>query len=170
MIALFFSAKASHRLIILGLLLGLNLFALLLTYSRGSWVAIRGLLLLTGWKYLPGRYSCLLCFQLESVNPFWELAKNPRILPSFHSSPPVGLTPDSYHGRWILTKFTLEKIKENPFQMNGFGRRSFAKKFHDFVEKYQGAMMWHAHNTFLNIALQTGLQGLILFCFLLYRL
>jgi O-antigen ligase len=30
--------------------------------------------------------------------------------------------------------------------------------------------MWHAHNTFLNLAVQTGVQGLLLFCFLLYRM
>ena len=51
--------------------------------------------------------------------------------------------------------------------MIGFGRRSFAKQYKEFVNKYGD---WHAHNTFLNIALQTGLQGLIFFCFLLYRL
>jgi O-antigen ligase len=72
--------------------------------------------------------------------------------------------------RWELTKFSLEKIKENPFQMLGYGRRSFVKKYRDFYFKYKGAQLWHAHNTFLDIALQTGIQGLAFFCFLLYKL
>jgi hypothetical protein len=58
-----------------------------------------------------------------------------------------------------LTKFSLEKIGKNPFQMLGFGQRSFVKKYKDFYLKYKGAQLWHAHNTFLNISLQTGLQG-----------
>jgi O-antigen ligase len=36
--------------------------------------------------------------------------------------------------------------------------------------KYEGSLIWHAHNTFLNLALQTGIQGLVLFCLLLYGL
>jgi O-antigen ligase len=31
-------------------------------------------------------------------------------------------------------------------------------------------MLWHAHNTFLNVAFQTGIQGLVIFCFLIYKL
>jgi O-antigen ligase len=44
------------------------------------------------------------------------------------------------------------------------------KKYQDFYLQYKGALLWHAHNTFLNIALQTGLQGLVIFCFLIYNL
>jgi O-antigen ligase len=67
-------------------------------------------------------------------------------------------------------KFTGEKIIENPFQMLGFGRRSFVKKYREFFLKYSGAQLWHAHNTFLNLALQTGIQGLIIFSLLIYIL
>ncbi len=72
--------------------------------------------------------------------------------------------------RWELTKFSLEKIKENPFQMLGFGRRSFVKKYEDFYLKYKGAQLSHAHNTFLDLAFQTGVQGLMIFCFFLYKI
>jgi O-antigen ligase len=169
MITLFFVPK-NFKFFMLGILLGLNFFALALTYSRGSLVAIGGLLLLTGWRFLPRKVFAILIVTLGIGGSF--LATE-RILAYYHRftvPPPVGFTPDSYHGRWILSKFTLEQIRDNPFQMNGFGRRTFAKKFHDFVEQYKGAMMWHAHNTFLDLAIQTGLQGLVLFCFLLYKM
>ena len=78
--------------------------------------------------------------------------------------------PDSYQGRWLLAKYSVEKMAENPFRMLGYGRRSFVKYFKDFESKYPEAGMWHAHNTFMNIALQTGVQGLIVFCFLLYKI
>ena len=169
LIALFFIPK-NLKFFMLGILLGLNFFAFALTYSRGSLVAIGMLLLLTGWRYLPRKVFVILIVSLGMGGAFHA---NERIVAYYHRftvPPPVGFTPDSYHGRWILTKFTLEKIKENPFQMNGLGRGAFPKKFQDFVRKYEGAKMWHAHNTFLNLAIQTGLQGLFLFCFLLYRM
>jgi O-antigen ligase len=54
--------------------------------------------------------------------------------------------------------------------MLGFGQRSFVKKYPEFYNQYKGALLWHAHNTFLNITFQTGLQGLALFIYLLYSL
>ena len=58
--------------------------------------------------------------------------------------------------------------------MLGYGRRSFVKKYENFNRKYEeqypGSQLWHAHNTFLDTALETGIQGLIFFVFLLYRL
>jgi O-antigen ligase len=76
---------------------------------------------------------------------------------------------ETVDARWAATRFSLERIVENPFQMIGFGRRSFVKKYHDFYLRYKGVLIWHAHNTFLDIALQTGVQGLFIFIFLLYK-
>jgi O-antigen ligase len=72
--------------------------------------------------------------------------------------------------RWEAVKFSLNQIAEHPFRMIGFGRRSFVKEFQDFYLKYEGSLIWHAHNTFLDLALQTGIQGLVIFCLLLYGL
>jgi O-antigen ligase len=44
------------------------------------------------------------------------------------------------------------------------------KKYGDFYLQYKGALLWHAHNTFLNIAVQTGVQGLAIFSFLIYKI
>jgi O-antigen ligase len=85
----------------------------------------------------------------------------------YHRFTDFSVRADSYNSRWILARFSLERIKKDPLGMIGFGQRSFTKQYKEFVNKYGD---WHAHNTFLNITLQTGLQGLILFCFLLYRL
>ena len=54
--------------------------------------------------------------------------------------------------------------------MLGFVERSFVKKYRDFYFKYNGKILWHAHNTFLNLTLQTGIQGLVIFCFFLYKI
>jgi O-antigen ligase len=165
-LAVFFLKKKSHRFILL-ILLSLNLFALLLTYSVGSWVAIMVLALVAGWIFAPRKVFILF---LLLIGLIIFLGAPQKVFQYYDRLTASNTYPDFYNARWILTKFTLEKIKEAPFQMNGFGSRTFAKKFRGFVEKYKGAQMWHTHNTFLNVAIQTGLQGLLLFCFLLYRL
>ena len=169
LMAVFFVRKISNRLTLL-LLLFLNFFALYLTHSRGSWVAAIVLLLLAGWRFLPKKI--LIVSLATAAVLFFFLA--PQKIIKHHAgiissgAPPTSI--ETGQARWELLKFSLEKIKENPFQMLGFGRRSFVKKYHDFYLQYKGALLWHAHNTFLNIALQTGIQGLVIFCFLIYKL
>ena len=84
------------------------------------------------------------------------------------SSAPGGKI-ETVDARWAAARFSLERIVETPFQMIGFGRRSFVKKYPDFYLRYKGVLIWHAHNTFLDIALQTGVQGLFIFLFMLYK-
>jgi len=165
-LAVFFIKKTPHRFIIL-MLLSLNLFALFLTYSRGSWAAIMVLALLAGWKFAPRKVFIL---SLLLIGLIVLLGAPQKAFQYYERLTASDTYPDLYNSRWILAKFSMEKIKETPLQMNGFGRSTFAKKFQGFVEKYKGAPLWHAHNTFLNLAIQTGLQGLLLFCFLLYRM
>ncbi len=142
----------------------LNLFALILNYSLGAWVPIAALCILLGMKSFP-RKVVFFSIVLGLIGTFF-LFPNPN-RSFYHRFTDSSAGMDSYNSRWILAKFSLEKIKENPSRMIGFGRRSFTKQYKEFVKKYGD---WHAHNTFLNISLQMGLQGLILFCFLLYRL
>ena len=166
LIAVFFLKRISQRLFLL-ILLSLNLFALLLTYSLGSWVAILVLALMAGWFFAPRKVFIPFLLFIGLVI-FWGA---PLKVSYYYDRLTASNTyPDYYNARWILAKFAMEKVKETPFQMNGFGRRTFTKKFPGFVEKYKMASMWHAHNTFLNVAIQMGLQGFLLFCFLLYRM
>jgi O-antigen ligase len=158
--------KASISSAIL-ILFSLNLFALILNFSLGAWVALAALCVLIGLNSLP-RKVLLLSLALVLIGIFFLFSNSNRSFYHRFTDSSAGL--DSYNTRWILAKFSLEKVKENPSRMIGFGQRSFAKQYKEFVESYKDFLMWHAHNTFLNIALQTGLQGLILFCFLLYRL
>ncbi|HYB20104.1 MAG TPA: O-antigen ligase family protein, partial [Thermodesulfobacteriota bacterium] len=169
LVAIFHVRQNSYRLIF-SLLLALNFFALFITHPRGSWVAGAILLFIGGWKLLPGKVTLitlalagLVFFVLTPRGIVWH--KTPISGPGA-----PGGTMETGGARWELTKFCLEKIKENPFRMLGFGQRSFVKQYRDFYLKYKGAQLWHAHNTFLNIALQTGLQGLVFFCLFIYTL
>jgi O-antigen ligase len=59
-----------------------------------------------------------------------------------------------------IWKLAGRHILENPFRGIGFGRHSFSEAFTDFRARHQ-PLLWHAHNTLLNITFQTGIQGLL---------
>jgi O-antigen ligase len=165
-VAVFFLKKTAYRFAIV-ILLSLNLFALFLTYSPGAWLSILVLAFMGGWFFVPRKvFIPFLLF----IGLIIFLGAPQKVFHYYDRLTASNTHPDFYNTRWILAKFSFEKIKETPLQMNGFGRRTFAKKFPSFLEKYKGAFMWHAHNTFLNVAIQMGVQGLLIFCFLLYRL
>ncbi len=52
------------------------------------------------------------------------------------------------------------QIKQDPFLGIGLGRHSFSKAYPEFRRTHQ-PLLWHAHNTFVDLALQLGVQGLI---------
>ncbi len=167
--AFFLLERPLHRWLIL-FLLALNYSCLYLTHSRGAWIPGVLILLLAGWKFtsrnvfLPILLTAGVCiFVLSPTTVFWHTT------PVSGPGAPAGKI-ETADVRWETVKFSLNQIAEHPFRMIGFGRRSFVKAFKDFYLKYEGSLIWHAHNTFLNLALQTGIQGLVFFCLLLYGL
>ena len=151
-------------------LLALNYSCLYLTHSRGAWIPGALLLLFAGWKFtsrnvfLPILLAAGVCvLMLSPPNLFWHTT------PVRGPGAPAGKI-ETANVRWEAVKFSLNQVAEHPFRMIGFGRRSFVKEFQDFYLKYEGSLIWHAHNTFLNFVLQTGIQGLVIFCLLLYGL
>ena len=52
------------------------------------------------------------------------------------------------------------EIKKHPFVGIGFGRHSFSKAYPHFRAAHQ-PLLWHAHNMFVDAALQIGVQGLL---------
>ena len=68
-----------------------------------------------------------------------------------------------------LWRYTAEKVAENPLLGMGFGKRVLEK---DMETQFANNNLWHAHNLFLNYALQLGLVGVMVLGFLflsLYR-
>jgi O-antigen ligase len=59
-----------------------------------------------------------------------------------------------------IWKLAVAHIREDPFRGIGFGRHSFSEAFSDFRASHQ-PLLWHAHNTLLNLTFQTGIQGLL---------
>ncbi|MFH1091553.1 MAG: O-antigen ligase family protein, partial [Pseudomonadota bacterium] len=98
-----------------------------------------------------------------------------------HTGPPIGVLASNNmlrlggvavlglkSSRFLLWQTSLEYVLKHPLRGVGYGRSSFSKKFPELKQIHPH--FWHAHNTFINLALQLGLPGLLAFCFLIYRL
>ncbi|MBU1275953.1 MAG: O-antigen ligase family protein [Proteobacteria bacterium] len=58
-----------------------------------------------------------------------------------------------------LWNYSYKQIKEDPFRGIGLGRHSFSKAYPEFRRTHQ-PLLWHAHNMFVDLTLQLGVQGL----------
>lgn len=139
LLAVFGVRKTSTRLPLMALIVG-NFLALYLTYTRGVWVAAAVLLFLVGWRFLPK--AALLISVALAVILVLVLAP-PKVIKHqtgiiAPGAPAASI--ETFQARWELTKFALEKIKENPFRTIGFSRRSFVKKIWLILPPIQGSV------------------------------
>jgi O-antigen ligase len=163
----FFSPRIKPFRWFLGALIGLNLFGLYLTFGRAMWLAAAAEILIVFW--LLRKRSLILIFVLGLMILSLALPKSVW----FHgerlslggkiSVQKIGGTGGDLIDIWKLAfKFILNR----PFQGIGYGRHSFSEAFPSFRAAHQ-PLLWHAHNTFLNITFQTGIQGLLAFLWLI---
>ncbi len=78
------------------------------------------------------------------------------------------LIPPGVQDRFYLWSHAWEHMKEKPFSGLGFGRSSLKYRFPDIDNKDEN--LWHSHNTFLTLAVGLGIQGLLVFVFILARI
>jgi O-antigen ligase len=145
----------------------LNLFCIYLTFGRAMWLAVAVETAVFGlyfnWKRILLILALgLLVFFLFVPKTVWFHGEK---IPSATdlTSQPMGGTGGDLMEIW---KLSFSFLQERPFQGIGFGRQSFTEAFTDFRARHQ-PLLWHAHNTFLNVFFQTGLQGLLGFLWLL---
>jgi len=167
----FFWLKRRVARAILAAFLILHLTAAYLTFSRITLLAIlfeAGLIIFLWnrfWKVILVILAILLVY-LTLFSP------RPILVPADQAPEELRFGRFGLNGldasRFALWRTALNDLAAHPFQGIGFGRHSFAKKYPEW--KKINTSYWHAHNTFINLAHELGLQGLAVFCFLLYRL
>jgi len=157
-----------YRWVLWGLVLA-NLFCIYITFGRAMWLATALETVVVGFFFLRKRTALILIFGLllflVLFIPKTVWFHNER-LPSAPgiSSQTVGGTGGDLIDVWRLS---FSHLMDRPLQGIGFGRNSFSEFFKDFRAQHQ-PLLWHAHNTFLNLYFQTGLQGLIVFLWLVW--
>jgi O-antigen ligase len=144
-------------------LIPFTLFISYLTYSRIGWMTMlveAGLILfLLSKKRLKTGGAAVVLFILAIVVVFnlpgsrhgetWtKLFENPQ---------QVGGTAGDLFALW---NHSYREIKKSPFTGIGLGRSSFDKAYPDFRATHQ-PLLFHAHNMFVDITLQMGIQGLV---------
>ena len=73
---------------------------------------------------------------------------------------------DAAGQRFTMWKVAISHIAKSPFHANGFGRFSFGEIVR--TEKNKNFIIYpHTHNTFIGIAFELGLQGLIVFLWMI---
>ena len=158
--------------IVLALILALQLFTLYVTYTRGSWVGaalavfmmplllgdnLRRKLILLGICCLLGLLVAL-CIPEEVI---WHGESKELSLDEAQLEKKNTAT-----NRLIMWKTAAEYLSKHPFTGAGFGKANYRRRF----AGKQVAGYEQAHNTFVNLAVQLGLQGLLALLFILYRL
>lgn len=74
---------------------------------------------------------------------------------------------DSLVLRLQIQRYVLQYLKKHPFTGVGYGRKNFDKVIAESKELPPRGFN-HAHNAFLNLALHTGIQGLLAFILILF--
>lgn len=151
-------------------LVGANLFSLYITFQRGALVALFALILaviiitpLKGYFKLVGFFFWL----VAAITLAWfvprGLSSDFKNMTTFNKA--VENPEQFINVRFEIWHYSIGYLIKNPFKGCGFGRASLNKKYPYY--KTRGRGFWHAHNMFLNIGLELGVQGLVAFCYLL---
>lgn len=136
---------------------GLAIMALALgmTLSRGAWLAVLITLSLLVAKNLRIKTTATLAAVLIAVF---------LLVPSLRERVGTGLSDASSQAHWDLVKAGAAKIMESPLIGNGlFGFRTTLEQ-----GNFQGEIINYPHNIFLNFWVETGLLGLLAFCWVIH--
>lgn len=161
---LYFKRWYQPLLVLLTLLVA---FSIYITHTRAAWVAVFAELiflmsLLIRRKWIPVTIIAIILFLAISLIPKKTLYREEgKVLVSSD----ITRIETSTAKRLVTWQFSLKEIAKNPFNGIGFGRDSFYKKY----PENPGAL-GHNHNAFIDLTLQTGIQGLMAFLLIIYCL
>ncbi len=151
--------KDISKRIILSLLFALNVFVLYLTHTRGAWLAFFFELLILVYTLFSGkvRIVLILLFMVCAAVGSYMLPEG--VL--WHGAKGLSATEENFQKntatiRLVMWKEAIKSLRANPFAAAGYGKVNFKRKFSDKIF----ASYEHGHNTFINTAVQLGVQGL----------
>lgn len=141
--------------IALGVGFGVFLVCLGLTYCRGAWLTLAGILF--GYGLLKNRVVFLAMAVLGAGLIFIDTSITERFLSAFDASD------SSSQMRMGLWESTFAMIVEHPLLGIGWGAYWMVYPYYDFFVQNADVRIVHAHNMYLNIAAETGVFGLAAF-------
>jgi O-antigen ligase len=165
-------------LVLLAALVALDIWAMLASHNRQNMVALGAGIATVAALLLYARFSwrraalflgllavvaALLVVQMQrrSQPVISPLTTAPSITAAADRTLNIVGTETTSDVRWALWKFSLQKIKENPWVGGGIGRSVFEKLYPEFMP--ENPQLWHAHNMILNRGIQMGIPGMVVF-------
>lgn len=150
-------------------ILGLLFAAVLLTYSRSSWVAIAiGLILIMGIQKKFGLLFYLfiaffVTFLVSETVQRLTFSVITRFIDIF-----AGETDDSSRYRIVLAKTAILMILDT--YLLGVGYQGFSSAFKDYHPPQETAGIFEPHNEFYSVFAELGIIGFILFLMILWNI
>lgn len=142
----------------------LSCVALFLTYTRGAWVALVAELCVYGWA--KRRRLCLILAGgtiLAGLVSLLLLASKSGTVT--YSPSDDTLNPYTLMTRIKTSTLAIQEIATHPLMGIGYGAKTMAKVYTDAPEIQEAN---HPHNLFVEVALGTGIPGLILLLWLFF--
>lgn len=135
---------------------------LLLTFSRGNWIAFFWVLFVFAGFFYHKAFLPFVGGGLAVLYLGWDILAN-RLMSifNFHDT--------SAELRLAYVESAVTMIKDHPWGVGWYGYQ-FAFPSYDFYLKNPNVIMYHCHNLFLNIGAELGIVGLALFLYLMWQL
>jgi putative inorganic carbon (HCO3(-)) transporter len=140
----------------------LSIVCILLTYSRGAWlsVGVMALVMAAVWRHWNRRVLLAVTVVVAIVLAASHEAFMARLLSIKGMFNPED---SSVALRWALWESTLAMINEYPWSGLGWGTYRFVYPEYDFFVQNESVIIYHAHNTLLSLAAETGIPGVLCF-------
>lgn len=142
--------------------LALGLVALLMTYSRGGWLALFGSTLLScylGWRFLPPRRKSIVigAAAVLFVSLLFDTPISRRLLQSDEGAA---------HSRIALNKLAITMIEDHA--LIGVGVNNFTLNLREYAtHEFMGDWLYAVHNKYLLVWAEAGLGGLLAYLWFL---
>ena len=145
-------------------LVGIFLLAtacLILTFSRGNWVAYFWVLFIFAGAFYHKAFLPFIGGGLGVLYLFWnQLAERLMSIFSVHDT--------SAELRFFYLESSLDMIRDHPFGVGWYGYGYAFPDYNFFID--EEVFMYHSHNLLLNVTAELGIPGLLLFLYVMVRL
>jgi O-antigen ligase len=136
----------------------LAVIALILTFTRAAWIAAFFEIILFG--IFVNRKLLIIIFAVVIIGYIgFQLRKESPSSAIGTLKAQIDHPSYTYTDRMDIWRFGIMHLKDRPVFGFGYGRANFSKVYPEFFKR--SILLFHTHNTFLNIGLELGIPGLI---------
>ncbi len=143
------------------IIFALATFCLILTFSRGNWVAFFWVLFIFAGAFYHKAFLPFIGGGLGVLYVGWSrLSERIMSIFSIHDT--------SAELRLFYLQSSVDMIEEHPFGVGWYGYQFAFPDYNFFID--EDVIMYHGHNLLLNITAELGIPGILLFLYVMVQL